>query len=201
MAPDSTTLRLTYGADNPELRKLMSRVLQIEQQRLSIHDSRLAGKQFHLTFQEYRNGVPSPEKELVANGSRLTRFDSTGHFSLEVFSRQVSEAKVENRFLFAAGMTVKAFDVVPQKGDLYSLRADIRPFRQVRGAAGGPADNPITEARLPLGVKVPLLVYTLPYDGGDYLQWCTVAQSQVPVGEWYKRFRIPHFVVYSLRIE
>lgn len=198
---DSTTLRLTYGADSPELRKLMSRVLQIEQQHLSIRDARLAGKQFHLTFQEYRHGVPGPEKELVANGSRLTRFDSTGYFSVEVFSRQLSETQVETRFLFAAGMNVKAFDVEPPKGNLYSLRADIRSFRRVRGAAGGTADNPVTETHLPLGIKVPLLVYTLPYEADGYLQWCTVAQSRVPVGEWYKRFKIPHFVVYNLRLE
>ncbi|MBC6607320.1 hypothetical protein H8B13_10865 [Hymenobacter sp. BT188] len=201
-APDSTTLRLTTGAENLELRHLMLRVLQIEQQRLTIHDPRLVGKQFHLTFQEYRNGTPTPEKELVGNkASRLTQFDSTGTFSVEVFSRQVSETKVENRFLFVNGMTVKAFDVVPQKGDLYSMRTDIRPFRRAQGAVGGSTNNPVSEARLPLSVKVPLLVYTLPYNGGDYLQWCTVAQSQVPVEQWYKRFKIPHFVVYNLRID
>ena len=200
-APDSTTLHLTYGADNPELRKLMTQVLQIDQQRFSIRDARLAGKQFHLTYQEYRNGVPGPEKELVATSSRLTRFDSTGAFSVEVFSRQLSETQVEARFLFAGGMNVKAFDVAGQKADLYSLRADIRPFRRVRGAEGGTASNPVTEARLPLGVKVPLLVYTLPYDTGEYLQWCTVAQSRVPVGEWYKQFNIPHFIVYNLQLE
>lgn len=198
---DSTTLQLLYGTSNSELTTIL-RVLQIEQQRLSIRDARLAGKQFHLTFQEYRNGAPGPEKNLIASvPSRLTRFDSTGYFSMQIFSRQVSETKVENQFQFASGATVKTFEAVPRKGNLYSLMAEIRPFRRVRGAAGGPAENPVLETRLPLGEKVPLLVYTLPYDAGESLQYCTVAQSGIPVGEWYKRFRIPHFVVYNLWLE
>ena len=46
-----------------------------------------------------------------------------------------------------------------------------------------------------------MVVYTLPYESKGWLLYCSLAQSRVPVGEWYQRFRIPHFVVYYVQIE
>lgn len=46
-----------------------------------------------------------------------------------------------------------------------------------------------------------MVVYTLPYESKGWLLYCSLAQSRVPVGEWYQRFCIPHFVVYYVQIE
>lgn len=200
-APDSTTVRIVYGAEEVELNELLSSVLSVERQRLSIHDPRLAGRLFHITYQEYRQGRAEPEKELISQPNRLLRFDPVGVFTCTIYARQVSDTKVENRFLFAGGMNVKSFTTDPARADQYSLRADIHRLRRAADQTGRRPNSPAEELRLPIGSKVPLAVYTLPYESEGYLLYCSLAQSRVPVAEWYPRFHIPHFIVYYVRIE
>lgn len=199
-APDSTTVRVVHGADAPEMNEVLS-VLDVEKQRLSIHDSRLAGRLFHITYQEYRQGKAEPEKELTGQAARLLQFDSTGAFACTIYSRRAAETKVENRFLLPQGMVIRAFTADPKRADQYSLRADIHHLRRAADQTGRPASSPASELQLPVGSKVPLVVYTLPYESEGWLLYCSLAQSRVPVGEWYQRFHIPHFVVYYVRIE
>jgi hypothetical protein len=199
--PDSVRIALRTGADNPELRQLLAHVLHIEKLHIEIQDPRLASKHFHLTYQEYRNGVPGVEKELAGDAARLISFDTQGRFSLDVFARQATETTLLNQFVFAAGRTEKSFTAVPGKGDLYSLRADIWDYRKRPGTLA-PADQaPTVERHFPVGRKVPFLVYTLPYEEDGWLLYCSLAQSKVPVANWYGKFQIPHFVVYNLVID
>ena len=46
-----------------------------------------------------------------------------------------------------------------------------------------------------------LAVYTLPYEKEGISYYCGLAQSHVPVDEWYSRFGVPHYVVYRVRVE
>ena len=178
----------------------MTRVMRIEKLHFEAHNPFFAGKRFHLTYQEYRNGVAQPEKELVENVARLTSFDKEGNFLMDAFSRQATESSIENQFLFAGGMTTKAFKPLSGKADQYSLRSDIWPYKIAEKAAT-PDALAMEGQKFPLGKKVPFLVYTLPYEENGYMLYCSLAQSKVPVSEWYKKFKVAHFVVYNLMIE
>ncbi len=198
--PDSVRIAVHFGSDNAELHQLMARALHVEKWHIEATNPRLAGRRFHLSYQEYRNGVAAPEKELAGDASRLLTFDPQGRFSFDVFARQATENRLENQFLFAGGSTLKTFEALPGKGDLYSLRPDIWPYRP-RQSALAPGQQPVTERSFVVGQKVPFLVYTLPYEEDGWLLYCKLAQSKTPVQDWYKAFNIPHFVVYNLVVE
>jgi hypothetical protein len=200
--PDSVAVTVHYGSDNAELHQLISRVLHIDKLHVEAHHPQLAGRLFHLTYQEVRNGVPDVEKELVGNAARLLSFDKQGKFTMDVFARQVTETMLENQFLFAAGATEKTFTAQPGKGGLYSLRPDIWPYKPLKTLEPAvPGTQPTATHTFAVGKKVPFLVYTLPYESDGYLLYCDLAQSKVPVGEWYTKFKIAHFVVYNLVVE
>jgi len=199
--PDSVTISVHFGSDNQELNQLMSRVLRVEKWHVEAQQAQLAGRQFHLTYQEFRNGIPDAEKELVGNAARLLSFDKQGKFTMDVFARQVTETRLENQFLFAAGATVKSFVPLPGKAGDYSLRTDIWPYKQRPGLPAQPGAQPTSVHTFPVGKKVPFLVYTLPYESEGYLLYCALAQSKVPVKDWYAKYKVAHFVVYNLVIE
>ena len=198
--PDSVRVALHFGSDNAELHQLMARTLHIEKWHIEATNPQLAGKHFHLTYQEYRHGVAAPEKELVGNAARLLSFDPQGRFSFDVFAHQATEEKLEVQFLFAKGANLKTFAAMPGKGALYSLRPDIWPYRPRAGALG-PGQQPTTERSFAAGQKVPFLVYTLPYEEAGWLLYCQLAQSQTPVKDWYSAFKISHFIVYNLTVD
>jgi hypothetical protein len=200
-AADSVRVALHFGSDNAELHQLMARVLRVEKWHIEASNPRLVGKHFHLTYQEYRNGVAEPEKELVGDRQRLLTFDASGRFSFDVFAHQNSEGQLETQFLFAKGGTTKTFAAQPGKGTLYSLRPDIWPYRTRRAAAPAPDQQPTQERSFAVGQKVPFLVYTLPYEEDGWLLYCKLAQSKTPVSSWYSAYHIPHFVVYNLIVE
>lgn len=198
-APDSTTVRLLTGADEPELDELLARVLNIEKLRLQFADARLAGRTLHLTYQEFREGRPGPEQVLAKPA--VTQFDAQGRFAFTAYTRQLNEGQVETRFLLPRALVPRTFEAVAGRADQYSLRPDIR--RQYRAAdqSGRPPQSPASELHLPIGPKVPLLVYTLPYESEGWLLYCDLAQSRVPAAEWYQRFKVLHFVVFYMRVE
>lgn len=200
--PDSVTITVRFGSDNAELQQLMGSVLHVEKWHIEAHHPRLAGRLFHLTYQEVRNGVPGPEKELTGNPARLLSFDKQGNFTLDAFARQATATTLENTFLFAAGANEKTYAAQPGQGGRYSLRTDIWPYKTLNTLAPAvPGQQPTAAHTFPVGQKVPFLVYTLPYESEGYLLYCQLAQSKVPVSEWFKRFNIAHFVVYSLVVE
>ncbi|WBA44182.1 hypothetical protein [Hymenobacter canadensis] len=198
---DSVVVLVHAGSDNPELHQLMSQALHVEKWHVEAVQAQLAGKLFHLTYQEYRNGVAEAEKELVGNPARLLRCDPQGHFAMDVFARQATDTRLENQFLFAAGATVKSFVALPGQGDRYSLRTDLWPYKVRPALVRTPGQQVTADRKFPVGQKVPFLVYTLPYESDGYLLYCALAQSNVPVKDWYAKYKIAHFVVYNLRIE
>lgn len=204
LPPDSTTVRLLYGAESADLTELMGRVLHVEKHRLLLHDRRLAGRHLHLTLQEYRRGVPGPEKLLNPDAS-LPQLDSAGRLAITIYARPVSATQVENLFILPRFSTPKTFATLPDlayKYNQYSLRFDIHPLRRSPDQTGATPSNPAEEFRLPLsGPAAVLAVYTLPYEKDGFGYYCGLAESRVPVAEWYQRFRVPHFVVYRARVE
>lgn len=200
LPPDSTTVRLRYGVESADLTELMGRVLHVEKHRLELHDRRLAGRHLHLTLQEYRRGVPGPEQEFSPSPS-LTQLDSAGRLQLTIYARQISATKVENTFILPRAAVPKTFTALPgQVGD-YSLRFDIHPLRRSPDQTGVAPSSPATEFNLPIGPAAVLAVYTLPYEKDGFSYYCNLAQSRVPVTEWYRRFNVPHFIVYRARVE
>lgn len=198
---DSVAVSVHAGSDNPELNQLMGQVLRVEKWHVEVRQAQLAGKLFHLTYQEFRNGVPEAEKELVGNPARLLSFTPQGVFVMDVFARQATETRLENQFLFASGATVKSFAAVSGQGDRYSMRTDLWPYKPRPALAVVSGQQATAERKFPLGQKVPFLVYTLPYESEGYLLYCALAQSKVPVKDWYAKYKISHFVVYNLLIE
>lgn len=199
-APDSTSVRLRYGSPNAELNELLGRVLSIEEHRLELHDRRLAGRRLHLTYQEYQRGVPSPEKELTTDAS-LTKLDSAGRFGFTVYARQAAPSQVENKFILPRASVTRTFKAAASQAGNYSLRFDIHPTRRAANQAGAAPNSPAEEFKLPLGTKTILAVYTLPYEHEGLYLYCGLAQSRVPVTEWYSRFQVAHFVVYRAQVE
>ena len=201
LPPDSTTVRLLYGAESADLTELMGRVLHVEKHRLLLHDRRLAGRRLRLTLQEYRRGVPGPEQEF-ATRPNLTRLDSAGRLAMTIYAHQIAGNKVENVFILPGATMYKTFAAQPVQAGDYSLRFDIHPLRRAPDQTGATPRNPAQEFRLPLGGPAAVLaVYTLPYEKDGFGYYCGLAESRVPVAEWYARFKVPHFVVYRVRVE
>lgn len=199
--PDSVAVSVHFGSDNPELNQLMSQGMHIEKWHVEARNAQLVGKLFHLTYQEFRNGIPAIEKELVGNPVRLLSFDKQGKFVMDVFARQATETRLENQFLFATGATVKSFAALPNKGDQYSMRTDIWPYKPRPALAVVPGQQATTERNFPMHKNIIFLLYTLPYESDGYMLYCALAQSKVPVKDWYSKYKISHFVVYNLVIE
>jgi hypothetical protein len=200
LVADSTTMRVSYGVENPELDEVLGHVLHIEKHRLVLHDRRLAGRRLHITLQEYLRGVAGPEKELMQDAS-LTKLDSAGQFQFTIYSRQTTAGNVENRFVLPRVITPKAFTAVAGQAGNYSLRFDIHRLRRSADQTGASTRNSVSEFKLPIGPAALLAVYTLPYEKDDMFYYCNLAQSRVPVADWYARFKVPHFVVYRVRVE
>lgn len=201
---DSVLVASHFGSDKKEMHQLMSQVMHIEKLHVEAHSASQSAKRFHLTYQEYKNGAPGPEKELVGNVERLTSFDKQGNFVMDVFARQATETSLVNQFFFVNGATEKSFTVLPGAPGRYSLRQDIWPYKKrATSAPAAPDEQPTVERYFPVGKKVPFLVYTVPYEdkANGYLLYCNLAQSKVPVAAWYQQFNIAHFVVYSLVVE
>lgn len=199
-APDSTTVRLIYGAASPDFDELMGRVLHVEKHQLLLRDRRLAGRRLRLTYQEYRRGVPGPEQALTPDAS-LLQLDSAGRLPLTIYARATPEGKVENVFVLPRAIVPRTFAAVPGQAGNYSLRFDIHPSRRSPNQAGAAPNAPAEEFKLPIGAPTVLAVYTLPYEKDGMLYYCNLAQSRVPVADWYSRFQVPHYVVYRVRIE
>lgn len=183
---DSTAVKAVFGSANTELQELMS-FIGVEKHHLELNDPHLKGKFFHLTYREYRNGVAQPEVNLTSRQD-LFQVDSSGKLAFDVYARAVDATTLEVFFRFALMGQSKQFKAEAGKASQYSFRTDILPYR--RG-----------QARIPIGKKFTFLVYTLPYEKDGYYQYCALAQSQVPIEEWYSRFGVKHFVAYQLLIE
>lgn len=184
--PDSTVVKAVFGPENTELQELMS-VIGIEKHHLELNDPSLRGKFFQLTSQEYRNGVAQPEVNLTSRRD-LFQFDSTGKMAFDVYARAADATTLEAFFRFPRMGQRKQFKAEAGQAGQYSFRTDILPYRRQL-------------AKIPVGKKFTFLVYTLPYEKDGYFQYCALAQSQVPIEEWYKRFGVKHFVAYQLLIE
>lgn len=183
---DSTTVKSVFGSANTELQELMA-VIGVEKHHIEFNDTCLRGKSFQLTYQEYRNGVPQPEVNLTSRKD-LFQFDSSGKLAFEVYARAVDATTLEAFFRFARVGQRKQYKAEAGQASQYSFRTDILPYQQ-------------GQTKVPVGKKFTFLVYTLPYEKDGYYQYCALAQSQVPIGDWFKRFGVRHFVAYQLLIE
>lgn len=183
---DSTAVKAVFGSGNTELQELMS-VIGIEKHHIELNDPRLSGKFFQLTYQEYRNGVAQPEVNLTSRKD-LFQLDSSGKMAFDVYARAVDATTLEAFFRFARVGQRKQFKAEASQAGQYSFRTDILAYQH-------------QQAKIPVGKKFTFLVYTLPYEKDGYYQYCALAQSQVPVEEWYKQFGVKHFVAYQLLIE
>jgi hypothetical protein len=183
---DSTTVKAVFGSANPELQELMA-VIGVEKQHIELDDPRLKGKFFSLTAQEYRHGVAQPAVNLTSR-KVLFQLDSNGKLAFDVYARAVDATTLEAFFRFARVGQSQQYKSEANQARQYSFRTDVLPY--VKG-----------QTKIPVGKKFTFLVYTLPYEKDGYYLYCDLAQSQVPIGEWYKRFGVKHFVAYQLLIE
>ena len=183
---DSTSVKAVYGSTNTELQELMS-FMGVEKHHLELSDPHLKGKFFTLTAQEYRNGVAQPEVNLTSRKD-LFQLDSSGTLSFDVYTRALDATTLEAFFRFARVGQRKQYKAETGQASQYSFRTDILAYSQGK-------------ARIPVGKKFTFLVYTLPYEKDGYYLYCGLAQSQVPIEQWYARFGVKHFVSYQLLIE
>ncbi len=183
---DSTGVKAVYGSANTELQELMS-FMGVEKHHLELSDPGLKGKFFTLTAQEFRKGVAQPEVNLTSRRD-LFQLDSSGKFSFDVYARVLDATTLEAFFRFARVGQRKQYKAEAGQASQYSFRTDILAYNQ-------------GQAKIPVGKKFTFLVYTLPYEKDGYYLYCALAQSQVPIEQWYGQFGINHFVAYQLLIE
>ncbi|GAB4020819.1 hypothetical protein GCM10028808_63690 [Spirosoma migulaei] len=183
---DSTAVKAVYGSANTELQELMS-FIGVEKHHLELSDPGLKGRFFKLTAQEYRHGVAQPEENLTSRQD-LFQLDSSGKLSFDVYARALDATTLEAFFRFARVGQRKQYKAEAGQAGQYSFRTDILAYSQGK-------------AKIPVGKKFTFLVYTLPYKKDGYYLYCALAQSQVPIEQWYARFGVKHFVAYQLLIE
>lgn len=184
---DSTTVRSVTGSDNAEMRDLMM-VLGVEKHHLEFNDPKLAGKKFHLTYQEYKQGVAQPVVDLTGPAQAAFVFDPDGRFGFDVFARQVDKNTIEAFFKFSKMGVKQTFTVDEKEARQYSFRTDIVDYK-----AG--------KAQVPVGSKFVFLVHTLPFVSENMQYYCKIGQSKLPLREWYNQFKIKHFIAYELTLE
>jgi hypothetical protein len=186
---DSTTIKAVIGSTNSEMQELMG-FIGVERFHIELDDPKLAGKYFHLISQEFRNGVAQPEQDMFGFARRKEplQFDSTGKLALDVYARTVDPTTIEAFFKLPKVSQRKTYKVEADDARRYSFRTDILSYKNQKTV-------------VPIGEKFPFLVHTLPYDKGDFSYYCTVAQSRIPVANWFKQFGVKHFIAYQLVLE
>ncbi|MBD2702189.1 hypothetical protein IC229_16170 [Spirosoma sp. BT702] len=186
---DSTVVRSVYGSTNTELKDLMS-FIGVEKFRLELNDPKLAGKYFHLTCQEYKNGIAQPEQEMFGFGTRkeILQIDSTGKFTIDVYARTVDPTTIEALFKLPKVSQRKTFKVEADDARRFSFRTDVVAYKNEK-------------ARIPMSKKILFFVHSLPYLKDGFYLYCAVAESQVPVNEWHKQFGVKHVIAYNLILE
>ncbi len=184
---DSTTVRSVTGSDNAEMSDL-TMVLGVEKHHIEFNDPKLAGKKFHLTYQEYKQGVTQPVVDLTGPAQGAFVFGPDGHFGFDVFARQVDKNTIKAFFKFPKMGTKQTFTVDEKEARQYSFRTDILEYK------GG-------KAQVPVGSKFVFLVHTLPFVSDNMFQYCKIGQSKLPLKEWYNQLKIKHFIAYELTLE
>ena len=183
---DSTRVKAVYGSANTELQELIS-FIGVEKHHLELSDPSLKGKNFTLTAQEYRNGVAQPEVNLTRRQEPF-QLDSSGKLAFDVYARALDATTLEAYFRFPQVGQRNQYKAEMGQAGQYSFRTDILAYSQ-------------GQATIPVGKKFTFLVYTLPYEKDGYYLYCALAQSQVPIEQWYSRFGVKHFVAYQLLIK
>ncbi|WP_461133643.1 hypothetical protein [Spirosoma lituiforme] len=186
---DSTTIKAVFGSTNSEMQELMG-FLGVERFHVELDDPKLAGKYFHLISQEFRNGIAQPEQDMFGFARRKEplQFDQTGKLAFDVYARAVDPTTIEAFFKLPRVSQRKTYKVEADDSRRYSFRTDILSYKNQKTV-------------VPIGQRFPFLVHTLPYDKDGFSYYCTVAQSRVPVADWYKQFGVKHFIAYQLVLE
>lgn len=186
---DSTTIKAVFGSTNSEMQELMG-FLGVERFHIELDDPKLAGKYFHLISQEFRNGIAQPEQDMFGFARRKEplQFDSTGKLAFDVYARTVDPTTIEAFFKLPRVGQRKTYKVEAEDARRYSFRTDILSYKNQKTV-------------VPVGKKFPFLVHTLPYDKDGLSYYCTVAQSRVPIADWYKQFGVKHYIAYQLVLE
>ena len=187
---DSTFARAIFGFKEEETQELAF-VMNVEKYTISFKDALLKGKVFNFTMKEYKEGVLVNTKKFITNDSQkdFYRFDKIADslvIKAYALQKSANRTKVTIRFP-RVGKNID-FDVSMTDADRYSLRTDILDYK-----------NGLT--KIPVNRSFPFLVYTLPYESDGFLLYCSLAQSKVPVEQWYQKFKIKHFAVFELKIE
>jgi hypothetical protein len=186
---DSTFVKAIFSSTNPEMKDLMS-FLGVDKYHIEFNDPKLAGKFFHLTCQEYKNGIPQPEQDMFGFSRRKEplQIDSTGKFAFDIYARTVDLTTIEASFKLPRVTQRKAFTVEADDSKKFSFRTDVIPYKGEK-------------AKLPVGKKTLLFVHTLPYLKDGFYYYCAVAESKVPVADWFKQFGVKHVIAYNLTLE
>lgn len=187
---DSTLAKAVFGFTSEETQELAF-VMNVEKHTISFNDVKLRGKVFNFTMKEYKEGVLINTKKFITNDSQkdFYRFDKVSDsLTIKAYALQKSDSKTKVIIRFPRVGKNIDFDVSAKDADKFSLRTDILDYK-----------NGFT--RIPINQPFPFLVYTLPYESDGFLLYCSLAQSKVPIDQWYKKFKIKHFAVFELTIE
>jgi hypothetical protein len=186
---DSTVVKTSFSSTNPELKDLMD-FLGVEKFHIELNDPKLAGRYFHLTCQEYKNGIPQLEQDMFGFNRRkeALQIDSTGKFAFDVYARTADPNTIEAFFKLPKVGQRKTFKVEAEDSKRFSFRTDVVAYKSEK-------------AKIPVGKKTLFFVHSLPYLKDGFYWYCAVAESKVPVGEWYKQFGVKHVVAYNLILE
>ena len=186
---DSTRLHVIWGSANPEMNELYE-VLKVDPYTFKLANDQLKNQKVLLTFTEYREG-----KIVQSSGDKGSHAEQALNFTLvdSVFSFKVYAHKTRQD-------TVELFFRFPRMGFTSYFRTDRRDDYSLRHAATVASKE---FSNIPIGKKVPFLVYALPYEdparpGMKF--YCKLTNDGLEPEKWWDTYKVKHYVVFYLKV-
>jgi hypothetical protein len=190
-AQDSTKAYVNWGSDNQEMNELYS-LLKIDPYHFKFTDKKLENKKFRFSYTEYKEGKMSYENLFYKEGSetekRATYRPTDSAFNFKVYAHKLNKDSVEIFFRFQRFGQAYIFKTLPTND--YSLR-------DATSSLGKRFSS------IPVGKKIPFLVYALPYEDKKYPGqkfYCALTGDGVPPEKWGEVYGVKHYVVFYLEI-
>jgi hypothetical protein len=188
---DSIRLGAKFGSYNEEMTELYQMTnMEVYQFHLSLAE--VKNKKVKFSYVEYKDSAFSPEKPI---GSGLDMKNPRGNFendsiyTFKIAALKPKEDRVDMWFRFPLfGLGRPRFNTLSNVSDRYSLR----DFITTTGSS---------HSYIPVGKKVPFLVYSLPYEKDGMLYYCSITTDGIQPEKWARTYGIKHYIIFYIKIE
>ena len=194
---DYVTAAYEYGAKSVEMMDLF-RLQGTDYYRFSFSAGSFQDKLFEITYAEYRDGQCLGEEKLTNNpdmASLMRLTNNSTEFKFRVIAQKTTPEAVKFLFIFLDRLGVDHTFPVFESNPPYSLRTSLNHSHE-----NGNSETELGN-RIPVGDKIPFLIYSLPYedpDGG--YRYCQLTAEGIPPEKWGQHYGVKHYIIFYLRI-